>query len=119
MKATTQLASLATLVAPAQAHACVAGYFAPAFLDVTDPVIGSGVVLLLAALVLNLTRKRSFGALAVPVIFLVISYYGHWNYAGDCGYEIVFLNRIATILASAWFVYKFAVFYRHRRTSSA
>lgn len=41
------------LAAPAKAHACFSGYFAPGFLDVTDPVIALGVVLLMGALILK------------------------------------------------------------------
>ena len=98
VKATTQLALIATVVATAPAHACSYGYFAPAFLDVTDPVIGSGVVLFLVALTFKFLRKFSFNAFIVPVIFLAISYYGHWNYVGDCGYEIV--SNIVTDIKS-------------------
>lgn len=118
LKVTAQLAFIAAIVAAGPAHACSAGYFAPAFLDVTDPAIGSGVALLLVALILNFARKPTFSALAIPAMFLFISYYGHWSYVGDCGYEIVFLNRVATILAAGWFVYESVKYYRYRTKSA-
>ncbi len=113
------LASLATLAAPAKAHACFSGYFAPSFLDVTNPVIGSGVVFLMGALILNVLRKRTYVALAMPVLYLAISYYGHWSYAGDCGYQIVALNRVATIISFAWLIHEVTMFYRWHRKQAA
>lgn len=90
------------LYAP-HAYACFSGYYAPAFLDVTDPTIGAGVVTIIVATLLSALR-RSFGTLFVmPLLFLGIAYFGHWNYSGDCGAQIVRLNVYALLFAAVWF----------------
>lgn len=84
-------------------YACFGGYSAPAFLDVTDPTIGAGIVTIIVAMILAALR-RSFGALFVmPLLFLGIAYFGHWTYSGDCGAMIVRLNMYALLFAAVWF----------------
>ncbi len=119
MRKNGKLVGISLLLFPAHAFACAAGYFAPTYLDVTDPVIGTGFFLLLIATIINFKRKLNLNAIVMPMVFLAVSYYGHWNYVGDCGYEIVFLNRIAAIVALTWLVYELAMYYRFCRKALA
>ena len=152
---------------PVTAQACFSGYFAPSFLDITNTVIGLGVVLLIASFALTIRNKFTYKAAMVPLVFLLIayfaehslyltnaylrigiilllasyiflavkevslsagvipmiylaiSYYGHLTYVGDCGENIVYLNKVATLVAASWFVYEVSMLYRHRSKSTA
>lgn len=84
-------------------YACFSGYYAPAFLDLSDTTIAAGVITMVVAVVLALTRRGFGTAIAMLFAFLALSYYGHWMYGGDCGAQIVQLNRYALVLASIWF----------------
>ena len=100
------------------AYACFGGYYAPAFLDVTDPTIGAGVVTIVVAMILAALR-RSFRILFVmPLLFLGIAYFGHWTYSGDCGAMIVRLNVYALLFAAVWFGFEAWKLVKQRGTTT-
>jgi len=92
-------------------HACFSGYFAPEFLGITDPIIGVGVAVLLVSTTLSFMRNRGVMTILIPIIFLLVSYFGHFNYSGDCGSEIVLMNKVAMFLAILWFLFEFGMHY--------
>ena len=85
------------------AQACFADYYAPRFLDLTDATIAVGVVTTVVSLILALKRRAFVFAVAMLFAYFALSYYGHWAYNGDCGAQIVQLNRYALVVASLWF----------------
>jgi hypothetical protein len=103
------------LLSPKLAWACFSGYYAPAFGDVTDLVIGSGMVVLVCALILGIKRKAKILNVIAPGIYLFLSYYGHWIYSGDCGSQIVFLNKLALGVVILWLLFE-VVKYRSAKT---
>ena len=119
MKNNLLLLATCLLMLPGQSIACFSGYFAPAFLDVTNPVIGVGIACLLIAVVVSYKRKISYMLVVLPITYIGISYYGHLNYSGDCGYEIVFLNKIAAVVAGIWLIYEITMYYRVNRKNLA
>jgi len=96
------------------AYACFAGYFAPSFMELTDPVIGVGVAVILVSAVLSYARKLGIVLFAIPTIYFLVSYFGHFNYGGDCGTEIVLMNKVALSIAVLWFFYELGMYYVFR-----
>jgi len=101
------------------AYACFADYYAPAFLDITDPTIGAGVIAIVVATVLAALRRNVGGLICIPILFLGTSYFGHWNYSGDCGQQIVQLNRVALVIAAVWFGFEALRSFRRGSGSTA
>ncbi len=102
---------LLSLVTTNTTFACFQGYFAPDFLDLTDPIIGSGVLFIIISITINYIRKINALAFLIPTIYLSVSYIGHWTYSGDCGSDIILLNKLAMLIAGIWLLYELRMYY--------
>ena len=80
-------------------------------MDITSPVIGTGVLVALIAFFIALKQKAYIRAAIVTAIFLLVSYFGHHRYNGDCGQQIVFLNKTALVLVALWLALEISLLY--------
>jgi hypothetical protein len=114
IRTTKNICLIASLVISNSAYACFGGYFAPGFLELTDPIIGVGVSVIFVAVALNYKRKLGILTFTIPIVFLLVSYFGHFNYSGDCGREIVLMNKIAMFISILWLLYELGMYYGYR-----
>ena len=113
------LVLFAFLIITNPAYACFDGYYAPDFMEITNPIIGASALVGIISFIYTIKRKSYIRAVLLFAIYLFISYFGHHLYSGDCGAEIVFLNKVALAFVILWLSTEIILAYLNEKNKKA
>ena len=101
------------------ANACFSGYYAPEFMEVTNPIIGVSIIFVIISTSVAIKQKAFIRATSATLIYLLFSYYGHYMYSGDCGAQIVFFNKVALAFVVLWLSIEISLAYKNVKNKKA
>jgi len=113
------LLSFFLLIIANPVSACFSGYYAPEFLEVTNPIIGTSIIVTMFSIFIAVKKKAFIRAILAIFIYLLISYYGHFMYVGDCGNQIVSLNKVALFFVVLWLSIEITLVYINDKNKKA